>query len=492
MEEYDVYNFIKERTGGDIYIGVVGPVRTGKSTFITNFMNKLVLPSAEGYEKDRMRDELPQSAEGRTIMTTQPKFVPAEAVTIKLAESLPVSVRLVDCVGYMVDGANGHMEDDHERMVKTPWFEDAIPFKKAAEVGTQKVICDHSTVGVLMTTDGSISTELARNSYVEAEEHAVSDLKATGKPFVIVLNSRVPDSPETKKLADEIAVKYGKRVLAVDVLNMTEKDIIALFQSMLMEFPLCDIEINAPKWIKALSPDSAVIKDLCDRAMNFASRVTVMADSVDVSDILIDSEFFEDIKLDNVDFGCGKATYTVTAKPDLFYTVLSAECNVEIKDEFELMANLTDLVSAKKQFDKLSAALKEVNETGYGVVTPTLDEMALQEPEIVRQGGRFGVKLKASAPSLHIMRVDIETEVCPIVGTEQQSEELVKYLLSEFDQNPNGIWDTNLFGKPLHNLVNEGLNSKLNAMPIDTQKKMRKTLSRIINEGKGGVICILL
>ena len=491
MEEYDVYNDISERTGGDIYIGVVGPVRSGKSTFITNFMNTFVIPSASGYELERMRDELPQSAEGKAVMTTQPKFVPAEAVTVALNDKADISVRLVDCVGYMVDGATGHKDGDGERMVNTPWNDAPIPFERAAEIGTRKVIADHSTIGVVMTSDGSIKTELPREAYVAAEERTVSELKALGKPFVIVLNSSVPNSAETKKLAKGLSEKYGNSVIPMNVAKLDKGDVVMLFESILYEFPLRDIYIQSANWIRALDATNPIVSDLVEKSTAVAAGKAKMRDC-DGEEIALESEFFDSMELKQVELDKGRAIYCIKEKEGLFYRALKEECGIDINDEFDLMASLGDLVKAKKSFDKLSKALNDVAEQGYGVVTPTIDEMTLQEPQIFKQGSRFGVKLKASAPSLHIMRVDIETEVCPVVGTEQQSEDLVNYLLSEFEQNPKGIWQTNMFGKSLDSLVNEGLNNKLTSMPVETQKKMRKTLSRIINEGRGGIICILL
>ncbi len=491
MEEYDVYNDIAERTGGDIYIGVVGPVRSGKSTFITNFMNAFVLPTASGYELERMRDELPQSAEGKTVMTTQPKFVPSEAASVQISDTATISVRLVDCVGYMVDGANGHMEDGAARMVKTPWNDEPIPFERAAEIGTEKVITEHSTIGVVMTSDGSIKTELPREAYVAAEERTVNELKNIGKPFVIVLNSAVPDSKETKKLAAGLAEKYGNAVIPLNVASLGKDDVLKLFEAVLYEFPLRDVYFETADWIRALDGGNPIVDDLVAKSTAFAADMSKMRDCGEPREP-IESEFFEGIELKSLELNKGRAVFAVKEKPGLFYRALKEECGVEIEDEFDLMSSLGELVKAKRAFDKLSKALGDVAETGYGVVTPTMDEMTLDEPQIFKQGSRFGVKLKASAPSLHIMRVDIETEVCPVVGTEQQSEDLVHYLLSEFEQNPKGIWQTNMFGKSLESLVNEGLNNKLTAMPAETQKKMRKTLSRIINEGRGGIICILL
>ncbi len=483
MEDYDVYNDIAERTGGDIYIGVVGPVRSGKSTFITNFMNAFVIPSASGYALERMRDELPQSAEGKAVMTTQPKFVPSEAVSVTLSDTAKISVRLVDCVGYMVDGATGHKDGEGDRLVKTPWDSEPIPFERAAEIGTRKVIADHSTIGVVMTCDGSIKTELPRDAYVPAEERTVAELKELGKPFIIVLNSSVPNSAETKKLAKALSEKYGNAVVALNVSSLSKADVVKLFETVLYEFPLRDVYIETAKWIRALDTKNPIVTELMTRSVGIVTDKCKMRDCGAGAEFE-DSEFFDGMELKSVELDKGRAVYTVKEKDGLFYRALKEECGVDIKDEFDLMASLGDLVKAKRSFDKLSKALNEVAETGYGVVTPTIDEMTLQEPQIFKQGSRFGVKLKASAPSLHIMRVDIETEVCPVVGTEQQSEDLVNYLLSEFEQNPKGIWQTNMFGKSLDSLVNENLNSKLTAMPDETQKKMRKTLSRIINEGR--------
>ena len=494
MEEYDVYKDIAERTGGDIYIGVVGPVRSGKSTFITGFMNAFVIPQATGYELERMRDELPQSAEGRTVMTTQPKFVPSEAATIALNDTATISVRLVDCVGYMVDGANGHLDGDAPRLVNTPWNDNPIPFERAAEIGTKKVITDHSTIGVVMTCDGSIKTELPRESYVAAEERTVNELKTLGKPFVIVLNSAVPHSPETQKIADGLTEKYNCAVMPMNVASLTKDDVVKLFEAVLYEFPVRDVYMSSSSWIKALDRESEISAELIKITTALSTKTNRMRDCISPIDIsgIGECEYFDGFELDRVELDKGRAVFKAKEKDGLFYRALHDACGIEIKDEFDLMSTMGDLVKAKRAYDKMAAALTQVAETGYGVVTPTLGEMTLNDPVVFKQGSRFGVKLKASAPSLHIMRVDIETEVCPVVGTEQQSEELVNYLLSEFEQNPKDIWQTNMFGKSLESLVNEGLNNKLNAMPTETQKKMRKTLSRIINEGRGGIICILL
>ncbi len=493
MEEFDVYKDISERTDGDIYIGVVGPVRAGKSTFITNFMNRLVVPKIKSkHVRERMTDELPQSANGKAIMTTQPKFVPGEAVSVNIADNIDIRIRLVDCVGYLIDGATGHLENDKPRMVKTPWSDEAIPFEQAAEIGTQKVITEHSTIGVVMTSDGSIDTELARAAYVSAEERVVNELKSLGKPFIVVLNSKVPQSTETVKLAASLSDKYETAVIPLDVLNMTENDIKDLFAKVLMEFPLRDVEFKIDKWLQALPMDNEIISSLLAKIADKTAAMKKMSDYKAVDEAFVEGSDFASVTVSAVELGKGKVTYDLAAKPELFYKALSASCGMEITDDFALMSNMKELVHAKKEYDKISVALESVKKTGYGVVAPSLDEMTLEEPQIVKQGSHYGVKLKASAPSLHIMEVDIAAEVSPVMGAEEQSEDMVKNMLASFETNPKGIWETDMFGKSMHVLVNEGLNNKLNSLPGDTQKKMRKTLSRIINEGKGGVICILL
>ncbi len=493
MEEFDVYKDISERTDGDIYIGVVGPVRAGKSTFITNFMNRLVGPKIKSkHVRERMTDELPQSANGKAIMTTQPKFVPGEAVSVNIADNIDIRIRLVDCVGYLIDGATGHLENDKPRMVKTPWSDEAIPFEQAAEIGTQKVITEHSTIGVVMTSDGSIDTELARAAYVSAEERVVNELKSLGKPFIVVLNSKVPQSTETVKLAASLSDKYETAVIPLDVLNMTENDIKDLFAKVLMEFPLRDVEFKIDKWLQALPMDNEIISSLLAKIADKTAAMKKMSDYKAVDEAFVEGSDFASVTVSAVELGKGKVTYELAAKPELFYKALSASCGMEITDDFALMSNMKELVHAKKEYDKISVALESVKKTGYGVVAPSLDEMTLEEPQIVKQGSHYGVKLKASAPSLHIMEVDIAAEVSPVMGAEEQSEDMVKNMLASFETNPKGIWETDMFGKSMHVLVNEGLNNKLNSLPGDTQKKMRKTLSRIINEGKGGVICILL
>ena len=493
MEGFDIYKDISERTNGDIYVGVVGPVRAGKSTFITSFMNRLIMPKVKGkHAKGRMEDELPQSANGKTIMTTQPKFVPSEAVGITVADNIELKVRLVDCVGYLIDGATGHLDGDKPRMVKTPWSEKEMPFNEAADFGTRKVINDHATIGIVMTTDGSIATEIPRASYVAAEERVVNELRALGKPFVIVLNSTVPNSAETLKLAESLQEKYATPVLPLDASNLSEKDINGIFEKLLYEFPLRGIDLEVNEWLQALPIENEVIAGILEKFNSASQGMTKMSDFAMISDAFLDNDEFDALSISAVNLGSGKISCTLKAKNVMFYKTLSLECGVTIENDFQLMSSMKDLVHAKREYDRIKKALDDVKEKGYGIVTPSMEEMTLEEPQIVKSGSRYGVRLKASAPSLHIMQVDINTEVSPVLGTEVQSEAMVGNILSDFEHDPKSLWETNMFGKSLHSLVNENLNTKITAMPQEAQKKMRRTLGRIVNEGKGGVICILL
>ena len=492
MSDFNIYKDIAERTNGDIYVGVVGPVRTGKSTFITKVMEKLVLPNIlDGYSKDRTRDEMPQSGDGKSIMTTQPKFIPNEAVSVKLDSDITFGIRMVDCVGYLVDGAIGHVEDDKPRMVTTPWSEEEIPFEKAAEIGTKKVITNHSTVAILVTTDGSI-TGIERENYLKAEERVVKELKEYNKPFVIVLNSSHPNSPETLSLVKNMSDKYEVKVLALDVDKMEMSEINQVFEGVLNEFPISKIAIKLPDWMQVLDYSNEIINKLIGNIKDFIDGIGKISDIPSNLNLFNENEYFEPNIDRTVDLGKGKVTLMVRPKADLYYKVLSKECNCDIKNEYHLMSYIKQLSIAKVQYDKFKDAIEQVKENGYGVVHPSLEDLTLEEPKMYKSGGKFGVKLKASAPSLHIMQVDIETEVNSMVGNEQQSEELVKYLMGEFENNPKEIWDTKMFGKSLYSLVNEGLQNKLMVMPQEIQKIMRRTLGRIVNEGKGGVICILL
>lgn len=492
MEKCEIYNDIKTRTNGDIYVGVVGPVRVGKSTFITEFMKKLVVPNIQGkYPKERAIDELPQSADGKTIMTTQPRFVPSEAVKITVAENVDLKVRLIDCVGYMVAGAMGAEENEKPRLVKTPWTEGELPFEEAAEIGTQKVMKEHSTVGIVVTTDGSI-TDIPRANYAEAEERVVAEMKESKKPFVMVLNCKNPSSADSKKLANALSEKYAAPVLPMNVLEMKEGDIDKVFEKLLFEFPVTSVKVKMPRWLQALSFDNPIISEIAAEVKKFGSSMSKLSDTDKAKMAFIESDSFDPITFSNVDMGDGVVRFNVIPKENLFYKVLSDECGYNIADDFELITYIKDLAIAKVEYDKFKNALEEVRQTGYGVVAPSREDFELNEPEVVKQGSRFGVKIKASAPSWHIMRVDVNTEVTPLVGTEDQSQDLVKNLVEQIESDPESIWDTNILGKNLQSLISDNINSKIVMMPVDAQRKMRKTLGRIINEGKGGVICILL
>ncbi len=492
MEKYEIYKDISTRTGGDIYLGVVGPVRTGKSTFITKFMEKVVLPNISNkLQKQIATDEMPQSADGKTIMTTQPKFVPSNGVKVQFKNKATANVRLVDCVGYLVDGAVGHEEDEKPRLVRTPWSEKEIPFEKAAEIGTKKVIDEYSTVGILVTTDGSIS-EIPRQNYLPAEERVVKELKALKKPFIIILNVKDPASEQSQNLASELENKYEIPVICLSVEQMSADDISAIMEKLLLQFPMSSFNVNLPKWMRALPVDSVVIQEVIQNVKKASENMCKMCDYQALDQSFSQSEYFKDIELSELKLGEGVTEYCVEPKEDLFYKVLSDECGECIADDYQLLGYIKDFSENKKRFAKIKSALEDAENGGYGVVLPTVDEMNLEEPVLVKQGGRYGVKLKASAPSLHIMKVDVSTEVAPTVGTEKQGEDLINFIMNKFEDNPAGIWETNMFGKSLHDLVNEGLAGKLTALPRDAQGKMRKTLTKMVNENKGGMICILL
>lgn len=487
----NIYQDIARRSDGDIYIGVVGPVRTGKSTFIKRFMDLKVLPNIDNeFKKERAKDEMPQSASGKTIMTTEPKFIPNEAVTISI-DKAKCRVKLIDCVGYMVKGALGSDEDGKIRMVKTPWNEDPVAFDTAAEIGTKKVISDHSTIGLVVTTDGSI-TDIPREDYVEAEERVISELKTINKPFVVLLNSLNPGTSAVKSLQKQLSEKYGIPVKAVSCENLDEEEMSEIMESVLYEFPLKEIGIKLPKWVDALEYTHPLKEKIYESLRNELQNVNKLREAKSAIENLITRDYVKNVIIDDMDLSTGEIKAEITTPDELFYEILSSNTGFEITGEDTLLKLLTELKEIKNKYDKVEYALKEVDAKGYGIVSPTLDELSLEEPEIVKQGGRFGVRLKASAPSIHMIKATIETEVNPIVGTEKESEELVQYLLSEFETDPKKIWNSNIFGKSLHELVNSGLNNKLSRMPDESRFKLQETLQRIINEGSGGLICIIL
>ena len=492
MENLEIYEDISKRTQGDIYIGVVGPVRTGKSTFIKKFMELTVLPKIENqYKRERAIDELPQSAGGRTIMTTEPKFIPNEAIEIKLDGNIKMKTRLVDCVGYLVNNAIGYLEDEAPRMVKTPWSDEEMPFEIAAELGTKKVIVEHSTVGIVITTDGTI-TDIPREDYIEAEERVINELKGLNKPFVMILNTRYPNDIETIELAKRMEDRYETTVIPMSCIDMNEEDINQIFSKLLYEFMIERINIKFPRWIDGLDCNNNLKIELFDKVKECFENTKRIKDINQDFMKLREDENIKRAYIDEISLGTGRVTIGIDLEESLFYNKLSEITGINIQNEGELFSCMTEFAKVKKQYDKMSYALHEVNERGYGIVSPGIDDLILEEPQIVKQGQKYGVKLKAKAPSIHMIKIDTETEVSPIVGSEKQSEDLVKYLLSEFESDPKKIWESNIFGKSLHELVNEGLQNKLAKMPEDAQKKLQETLQRIVNEGSGGLICIIL
>ena len=491
-ENLKLYEDIAKRTNGDIYIGVVGPVRTGKSTFIKNFMDLFVIPNiSDQYKRERTKDELPQSGSGRTIMTTEPKFIPNEAIPITLNENVKFKARFIDCVGYLVNNAIGYMENDIPRMVKTPWSDKAIPFEKAAEIGTRKVIQEHSTIGILITTDGSFSG-INRSDYVSAEERVARELTALNKPFVIVLNSSDPTSDSCKTLASALQEKYSVSVIPMDCSNLTINNINEIFGKMLFEFPVSQINIKYPSWIDALDNDNWLKKEIFNQVKTtfvntrVIKNASICVENFEKNDIVVSSN------IDEINLGTGSITISLGINPSLFYKILTELSGNKISNEYELFSSFCKFAKVKKQYDRILPAIESVKSKGYGIITPSIDELILDEPEMVKQGSRYGVKLKAKAPSIHMIKTDVETEISPIVGSEKQSEDLVKSLLSQFENNPKKIWESNIFGRSLHELVNEGLQTKLACMPEEAQMKIQQTLERIVNEGSGGLICIIL
>lgn len=492
MENFEIYNDIAKRTNGDIYVGVVGPVRTGKSTFISRFMQSSILDNISNeYEKERTIDEMPQSGAGKTVMTMQPKFVPSEAVTVNFSKDVSARVRLVDCVGYAVQGASGFEDEGEPRMVKTPWSDKDMPFEEAAEIGTRKVIAEHSTIAVLVTTDGTI-TGIARENYVKAEERVVQELKENKKPFVIILNSRVPESEAVKNLANEMNAKYEVPVLPLDISKMGGEEITNVIKTILMEFPIKQINFTMPKWVLALPYENEFIQKIITNIKENTQNISKMSDYEKMLKMFEGDEDFKGVETSKLNLSNGEIELKIVVDDSLYYKTLSAECGTEIKDDYYLMKYIKELVLAKKGYDKLKNALDMVKETGYGVVYPETSDLILDEPEIINKGGSSSLKLKATAPSLHIMRVDVGAEICPAVGSAEQSGSLVSYMLKEFEDNKAEIWNKNMFGKPMNELVKDSIDAKIAGLPEEVQVKMRKTLTKIVNERKGGVICILL
>ena len=488
----NIYEEIAARTGGDIYIGVVGPVRTGKSTFVKRVMETLVIPHIENvYQKERARDELPQSGSGRTIMTSEPKFVPEEAVSISPDGTATLSVRLIDSVGYMIPGALGAEEDGQPRMVTTPWSERAVPMTEAAELGTKKIMDEHCSIGIVMTTDGSV-TDIPREDYIQAEDRAIRDMKATGKPFLVLVNSTQPSGKTAQELRQSLEQKYEVPCLCVDAQALQEEEIRSVLTGILYEFPMTQIDVYLPRWVDALSSDHSIKTELFEALRREAGKITTLRQAEAALEKLCNLDTVQSMRIQHMDLGSGIVSCELVLPEGLFYQILSEQCGVQVENDGELMKQLRELAEVKRSYDKVASALEAVRATGYGIVMPSPEEMTLDVPEIIHKGSNFGVRLKASAPSIHMMRADIETEITPMVGDEKQSKDLLQYLQREYDGDTGKLWESNIFGKSVYELVNEGLGTKLTRMPEDSRYKLQNTLSRIINEGSSGLLCIIL
>ncbi|HWT75434.1 MAG TPA: stage IV sporulation protein A [Mobilitalea sp.] len=491
LGQFDVYNDIQARTGGEIYIGVVGPVRTGKSTFIKRFMDLLVIPNIEDvHSRERAVDELPQAAAGRTIMTTEPKFIPKEAAEIAFDDETKVKIRLIDCVGYMVDGAAGHIENQHERMVKTPWYDYEIPFTQAAELGTKKVINDHSTIGIVVTTDGSFG-ELPRAAYRTPEEKTISELKHLGKPFIVLLNTSKPYSNDTVKIAEEMSEEYNVPVMPVNAEQLKKDDITKIMENILSVFPITELDFFMPKWAEMLPADHWLKVDLIATVKDLFQNITEIKD-VKAPNFNTDSQFVKKFKIDKVDRQDGTVSVDVEFDDAYYYKILSDLIGVPISGEYQLISTLRELAAKKIEFEKVAYATDQVRSKGYGIVSPLKDEIRIEEPEVMKHGNKYGVKIKASAPSIHMIKADIMTEVAPIVGSEEQAKDLINYINANAKENPEGIWQTNIFGKSIRQLVDDGINSKINKLTDESQLKLQETMQRIINDSNGGLICIII
>ena len=490
MDSFQVYRDMRARTNGEIYIGVVGPVRTGKSTFIKRFMDLLVIPNmSDAHARERTKDELPQSASGTTIMTTEPKFVPKEAAPVKLSEDIEVKVRLIDCVGFMVEGASGHTENNAERQVKTPWFEYEIPFTKAAEIGTRKVIHDHATIGFVVTTDGSV-TDLPRENYVAAEEKTVKELKSIGKPFIILLNCRKPYGEEAEALKKQMEEKYGVPVFPVNCEQLKNEDINEIMRQVLFEFPVTEVEFYIPKWVEMLSRDHAIKKDLVENIRNLMDGIDDIR-SVSSMEPQTDSPYIEQTGVEKVEMDTGKVSVRIRFAQKYYYEVLSELTGTQIRGEYELIATMKELAAMKEEFGQIKDAFADVKMKGYGVVSPKKEEIHLDEPVIIKQGSKYGVKIRSEAPSIHMIRANIETEIAPIVGSEQQAEDLVEYIRKE-SGTPEGVWGTNICGKSVEELVMDGMRSKINMINDESQMKLQDSMQKIVNDTNGGLVCIII
>lgn len=490
MNTFQLYSDIKARTKGEIYIGVVGPVRTGKSTFIKRFMDVLVLPHMEDEnDRERTKDELPQSASGRTIMTTEPKFVPKEAAEIKLMGDIPVKVRLIDCVGYMAEGAVGHVEGSEERMVKTPWFEYEIPFTKAAAVGTRKVIHDHATIGIVMTTDGTIG-ELERRQYEEPEEKTIRELQTIGKPFVVLVNSKKPYGEEAKRISNEIEEKYSVKAMPVNCEQLKEEDIFRIMEAVLLEFPISEIQFFVPKWVEMLPRDHKIKADLIDQVKKIMEQFSEIKDAVKGT-MSTDSPYIDNVKVEAVEMDTGCVKLAIRIEEKYYYEMLSELTGMEIEGQYGLVKALRDLSGMKTEYDGVKDAFASVKMRGYGVVSPKREEITLEDPVIIKQGGKYGVKIHSEAPSIHLIRANIETDIAPIVGSEQQAQDLVTYIQDRSDSE-GGVWSTNIFGKSVEELVMDGMKNKIAMIGDESQSKLQDTMQKIVNDSNGGMVCIII
>lgn len=491
MDKYEIIKNIAKRSGGDIYLGVVGAVRTGKSTFIKRMVETLIVPNIEDeYEKKRALDEIPQSAAGKTIMTTEPKFVPNNTAKIKI-DDFTCNIKLIDCVGYMIDKAQGATDENGPRMVKTPWYTEEIPFVEAAEIGTEKVIKDHSTIGIVVTTDGSIG-DFERNDYLEAEARVIEELKSIGKPFIVILNSTHPTLPETQRLAESLKEEHKVPVLPISIEAMTEKDMYDILREALYEFPVLEVKINMPEWITILNPDHPVKETYMNAIKESVIEIDKLKDIEHITEHFLDNEMIEKAYLSEVDSSTGIVTVTLTAPADLYNKTLTEIIKIDVKNKADLLALFQEYNVAKKEYDQIKYALKMVKQTGYGVATPSIEDMKLDKPEIVKQGPRYGVKLKAVAPSIHMIRVDVESTFEPIIGSEVQSKELIDYLTKDKDKNPNDIWKSEIFGRSLDSIVQEGIQAKINMMPDNIRLKLQTTLAKVVNKGSNNMIAIVI